>query len=274
MKQNKNSLNKLWWDNNPMTYIEGEMNGWDEQKRFIHDQGQFKKLNKDYLDTNPYLKSYFEDDNVKHYLKGKTILDIGAGWGTSALLLESCGAKVTAIDLSESSLSGAKKNNEFFGKGGIKILEMDAEKLNFSNETFDYVYSWGVIHHSSSTETIIEGISRVMKPGGRGMVMVYNRLSIRYYLIGLWYLFLKGKIFKGENFQSVQKYFTDGYWHRHFSSDEFSLLLKEYGLNVNKIELTNMQRRIFPGIKEDSAFDHWLKRKFGWLLVATFSKPL
>lgn len=58
MKQNKNSLNKLWWDNNPMTYIEGEMNGWDEQKRFIHDQGQFKKLNKDYLDTNPYLKSY------------------------------------------------------------------------------------------------------------------------------------------------------------------------------------------------------------------------
>ena len=96
MKQNKNSLNKLWWDNNPMTYIEGEMNGWDEQKRFIHDQGQFKKLNKDYLDTNPYLKSYFEDDNVKHYLKGKTILDIGAGWGTSALLLESCGAIVPA----------------------------------------------------------------------------------------------------------------------------------------------------------------------------------
>ena len=103
--------------------------------------------------------------------------------------------------------------------------------------------------------------------------MVYNRLSIRYYLIGLWYLFLKGKIFKGENFQSVQKYFTDGYWHRHFSSDEFSLLLKEYGLNVDKIELTNMQRRIFPGIKEDSELDHWLKRKFGWLLVATFSKP-
>jgi len=51
-------------------------------------------------------------------------------------------------------------------------------------------------------------------------------------------------------------------------------LLKEYDLNVDKIELTNMQRRIFPGVKEDSVFDHWLKRKFGWLLVATFSKPL
>lgn len=274
MKQKKNSLNKLWWDNNPMTYIEAEVNDWGEQKRFINDEDQFKKLNKDYLDTNPYLKSYFEDDNLKHYLKGKKTLDIGTGWGTSALLLESYGAEVTAIDLSESSLSGAKKNNEFFGKGGIEILEMDAENLKFPNEAFDYIYSWGVIHHSSSTETIVEGISRVMKPGGRGMIMVYNRLSIRYYLIGLWYLFLKGKIFKGENFQSVQKYFTDGYWHRHFSSDEFSLLLNEYGLNVDKIELTNMQRRIFPGIKEDSSFDHWLKRKFGWLLVATFSKPL
>jgi len=273
MKQDKNSLNKLWWDNNPMTYIEGKMNDWDDEERFIHDQSQFEKLNKDYLDTNPYLKSYFEDDNVRHYLKGKTILDIGAGWGTSALLLESCGAKVTAIDLSESSLSGATKNNEFFGKGNIEILEMDAEKLDFPNETFDYVYSWGVIHHSSSTENIVDGISRVMKPGGRGMIMVYNRLSIRYYLIGLWYLILKGKILKGENFHSVQKYFTDGYWHRHFSPDEFSLLLKEHGLNTEKVELTNMQRRIFPGIKEDSALDKWLKRKFGWLLVATFSKP-
>ena len=273
MKQDKNSLNKLWWDNNPMTYIEAKINDWDDKERFIHDQSQFEKLNKDYLDTNPYLKSYFEDDNVRHYLKGKTILDIGTGWGTSALLLESCGAKVTAIDLSESSLSGATKNNEFFGKGNIEILEMDAEKLDFPNETFDYVYSWGVIHHSSSTENIVGGISRVMKPGGRGMTMVYNRLSIRYYLIGLWYLILKGKILKGENFHSVQKYFTDGYWHRHFSPDEFSLLLKEYGLNTEKVELTNMQRRIFPGIKEDSALDKWLKIKFGWLLVATFSKP-
>ena len=161
------------------------------------------------------------------------------------------------LDISNEGIKKANKNK----MGNSVYMVMDAEKLNFPNEAFDYVYSWGVIHHSSSTESIIDGISRVMKPGGRGMVMVYNRLSIRYYLIGLWYLFLKGKIFKGENFQSVQKYFTDGYWHRHFSSDEFSLLLKEYGLNVDKIELTNMQRRIFPGIKEDSAFDHWLKRK-------------
>lgn len=274
MKQDKNSLNKLWWDNNPMTYVESRsMDKWSDQKRFLNDQDQFKKLNKDYLDTNPYLKLFFKNETVKQHVRAKKVLDIGTGWGSSALLLNSLGATVTAVDLSETSLSGAIKNNEFFGKGNINIMQMDAEKLTFENDTFDYVYSWGVIHHSSSTEAAVNEISRVLKPGGHGMVMVYNRLSIRYYLIGLWYLILKGKIFKGESFKSVQKYFTDGYWHRHFSPKEFSSLLTDYGLNVDKIELTNMQRRIFPGVPENSSLDLWLKRTFGWLLIATFSKP-
>jgi len=274
MKENKNFLNKSWWDNNPMTYVEGKPNvNWNDSKRFIQDRNQFNKLNQDYLDNNPYLKCFFKDHNVRRLLKGKHILDIGTGWGSSALLLESFGGKVTAIDLSDNSITGAKKNNELFGKGNIEIIKMDAEILDFPSETFDFIYSWGVIHHCHSTETIVEEISRVLKPSGRSLIMVYNRLSTRYYLIGLWYLFVKGKIFKGESIQSVQKYFTDGYWHRHFTSKEFSLILNKNGLVVDKIELTYMARRILPGIKEGSVVDEWLKRKFGWLLVASFSKP-
>jgi ubiquinone/menaquinone biosynthesis C-methylase UbiE len=274
MKNSDNSPNKSWWDNNPMTYVEAkEIVNWDDSRRFVQKRTQFEKLNQDYLDTNPYLKTFFNDDNIRHSFKGKHILDIGTGWGTSSLLLESCEGKVTAIDLSDTSIAGAKKNHELFGKGSVEIIKMDAEKLEFPNETFDYIYSWGVIHHSRSTETIVEEIDRVLKPGGQGLIMVYNRYSTRYYLIGLWYLLVKGKIFKGESFQSVQKYFTDGYWHRHFTPKEFDLILQERGLDVDKVEPTQMARRILPGIKEGSVMDEWLKKKFGWLLVATFSKP-
>jgi len=268
MGNNLNSPNKKWWDNNPMTYVD-----WEEDDRGLKEREEFEKLNQDYLRTNPYLETYFSNENVRRYLNNKKILDIGTGWGSSALSLGSCGGKVTAIDLSDASISGAMRNYELFGGGlDVEIIKMDAENLNFQSNTFDFIFSWGVIHHSNSTEVIVEQIFRVLKPGGSGLIMVYNRLSTRYYLLGLWYLIGRGKILRGENLQSVQKYFTDGYWHRHFTPKELGLLLKKSGLTVDEIELTYMARRILPGIRAGSVVDEWLKRKFGWLLVARFSK--
>jgi len=84
---------------------------------------------------------------------------------------------------------------------------------------------------------------------------------------------VKGKIFKGENLKTVQKHFTDGYWHRHFSPKEFRSIFEDRGLNVQQVDITYMARRIILGIKSCSLLDLWLKRKFGWLLFAHIFKP-
>jgi ubiquinone/menaquinone biosynthesis C-methylase UbiE len=59
---------------------------------------------------------------------------------------------------------------------------MNAEKLNFTSGTFDHVYSFGVIHHSPDTKAIVREIYRVLRPGGTFLVMVYNKISINYYV--------------------------------------------------------------------------------------------
>ena len=264
-----------------MTYVYDEIpsplkvnhiKGWKNKNRLLKDINDFKKMNSDYLNENPYLKSIFKSKKFKKILDKKNVLDIGVGWGSSSLFLSKLGAIVTGIDISSTSIKGARRNIKLHSCKNVKLLQMDAEKINFSNDKFDYVYSWGVIHHSASTENILKQIRRVLKPNGKGMIMVYNKNSIRYYFLGFYYLFFKGKIFKSENLESVQKYFTDGYWHRHFTPKELIFILRKYGLQTENIKLTYMKRRCFPGLKSGSNIDNWLKSKFGWLLVAHFKK--
>ena len=68
---------------------------------------------------------------------------------------------------------------------------MDAENLDFENNTFDYIFSWGAIHHSADPEKIIKEIYRVLKNGGKGMIMVYNKNSLRFWLLGLYHSYFR-----------------------------------------------------------------------------------
>jgi ubiquinone/menaquinone biosynthesis C-methylase UbiE len=62
---------------------------------------------------------------------------------------------------------------------------MDAEHLAFPDASFDFVWSWGVIHHSSNTWQIVGEIQRVLKPGGTAVIMVYHRGWWNYYVWGM-----------------------------------------------------------------------------------------
>ena len=63
----------------------------------------------------------------------------------------------TGIDITKRAVDITKKRFEIRNLSG-KIIEADAESMPFENESFDYVWSWGVIHHSKNTEKIISEI--------------------------------------------------------------------------------------------------------------------
>ena len=61
---------------------------------------------------------------------------------------------------------------------------MDAEQLQFPDSSFDLIWTWAVIHHSSNTRRILEEMRRVLRPGGKAIVMVYHRTFWEYYVQG------------------------------------------------------------------------------------------
>jgi len=119
------------------------------------------------------------------------------------------GAQVTAIDLAEKSISVTKRRLKLKGLEG-EVLRADAENLPFKDETFDYVWSWGVIHHSPDTKACAKEISRVLKTGGRMDIMLYHRNSLYNWLNVIFrYGILRGKLAK-MSIQELHNRYTDG----------------------------------------------------------------
>jgi len=107
---------------------------------------------------------------------GKRVLEIGGGVGTDGRQFARHGAHYVDADLSTGSLALAKRGFELFGLRG-SFLNADAENLPFRDAAFDIVYSHGVLHHTPDTARTIVEAYRVLKPGGRAIVMLYARES-------------------------------------------------------------------------------------------------
>lgn len=111
--------------------------------------------------------------------KGLRVLEIGCGLGTDGAQFARAGADYTGIDLTDAAVELARKRFELFNLPG-SFQKDDAEKLSFGNETFDLVYSHGVLHHTPDIDSAIREIHRVLRPGGRAEVMLYHRNSYNY----------------------------------------------------------------------------------------------
>lgn len=107
----------------------------------------------------------------------KNLLEVGCGMGTDALVFAQKGFKVTGIDLAPGHLILAQRLFELYGASG-KFVEGNAEGLPFADGTFSAVYSFGVLHHTPNTSAAIREVHRVLEPGGRAALMLYNRWSL------------------------------------------------------------------------------------------------
>src|ERR1043166_1150605 len=111
--------------------------------------------------------------------RGLKVLEIGCGIGTDGAHFASAGADYTGIDLTEAAVELAQRRFALSGLAG-KFRVSDAEQLDFPNESFDLVYSHGVLHHTPDIDAAVREIHRVLKPGGRAFVMLYHRGSYNY----------------------------------------------------------------------------------------------
>ncbi len=111
--------------------------------------------------------------------RGLRVLEIGCGLGTDGAQFAKAGASYTGIDLTEAAIDLARKRFEGSGLPG-EFHVTDAENLAFADELFDLVYSHGVLHHTPDTARAVQEIHRVLKPGGRAIVMLYHRGSYNY----------------------------------------------------------------------------------------------
>jgi ubiquinone/menaquinone biosynthesis C-methylase UbiE len=111
--------------------------------------------------------------------RGLRVLEIGCGLGTDGAQFAKAGAIYTGVDLTEAAIELARKRFELFGLPGT-FQTADAENLDFPEDSFDLVYSHGVLHHTPDTERAVREVHRVLRPGGRAVVMLYHRDSYNY----------------------------------------------------------------------------------------------
>ncbi|NYZ17908.1 class I SAM-dependent methyltransferase [Azospirillum sp. RWY-5-1] len=125
--------------------------------------------------------------------KGKRVLEVGCGIGTDTTNFARAGAQVTAVDLSAESMAVAKRRVEVFGLADrVRFFNGNAEELDRllpAGETYDLIYSFGVLHHTPHPDQAFAKLRSFLAPGGELRVMVYNKFSWKV----LWILLSYGK---------------------------------------------------------------------------------
>jgi len=146
-----------------------------------------------FADANPGSRRFYELVEEHRYQKewhipaaadfsnarGKKVLEIGCGLGTDGAQFALAGADYTGIDLTDAAIDLARRRFDLFNLPGA-FRTADAENLDFPDESFDVVYSHGVLHHTPDTVRAVQEVHRVLRPGGRAVVMLYHRDSYNY----------------------------------------------------------------------------------------------
>lgn len=143
-------------------------------------------------------KEYFDEvERKKHFVEphilefadfssynNKKVLEIGCGLGTAAVNFIRNKANYYGIELSDKSLELTKKRLEVYNLSG-KLYNINAETdLTFVGlDSFDLIYSFGVIHHSPNPEKIVKNVYKLLKPGGTFKLMLYAENSWKKMLI-------------------------------------------------------------------------------------------
>lgn len=125
-----------------------------------------RKAAKKYYQSANSSKKFYRD-SITRNVKGKKVLEYGCGPGSAAFDLARLGAEVYAIDISDVAIAQTK---EHASKEGLSIdcRVMDAENLDFENQSFDIICGSGILHHLDLERAYAE-LNRTLKPDGKAV---------------------------------------------------------------------------------------------------------
>jgi SAM-dependent methyltransferase len=199
---------------------------WNETPLFLTEEERYA--------TYPWL---YEAAEFRRH-PGEKVLEIGCGSGSDLLQFAKHGALATGIDLTTKHVELARNR---VGDRAI-VHQADARHLPFEDESFDYVYSHGVLHHSDEPGQIVSEMLRVLRPGGSFNVHVYALWSY----ITVW---------------GVLRYGTK--WKRHIENSEAPVHIELYtGRKLRHMFGTDISLE-----KHQCEPFEFLAPWFGWFLV-------
>jgi SAM-dependent methyltransferase len=110
------------------------------------------------------------------------VLEAGCGIATDGINFARHGASYIGVDFSPTAIDIARHRFEAEGLDSSGLVLARITRLPVGDETQDLVYSNGVIHHVAETQGAVDEMHRVLRPGGRVLVMVYHRGSLNYHV--------------------------------------------------------------------------------------------
>ena len=109
------------------------------------------------------------------FFRGQRALDAGCGSGRWTYALAELGADVTGCDLTASGVEMA--HEELGDRANVAFVQADLFALPFPPASFDFVMSWGVLHHTRDTRAAFGQLVPLVRPGGTLFVMVYESVD-------------------------------------------------------------------------------------------------
>src|SRR5215213_8505955 len=227
-----------------------------------------------YQEYAPWMPRLMEFEKFR----GARLLEIGCGMGTDLLQFARGGARCTGVDLTPRSVEITRHRFRLYGAEGNFMIS-DGERLPFQSESFDVVYSNGVLHHTPDTAGSIREVHRVLRPGGAAKVMLYHRNSLNYWseivlrrgVLGLEFL-------RGRSAEEIMSRVIE------FSDHDARPLVKVYSrkqvrelfrmfkdVKVEVEQLTRAELRFLSPLVPEAMFER-LRKRIGWNVIVTAVK--